>query len=102
MISYPCRGFSRSKIPRDIHFGVTLGGDGTLLSLGIENTQPVPCGSDLVDVLVRLCQALQKLTVNALGGPSSVPINLPDFVQLEQDVQKILSKTVVVQKEPKS
>jgi len=26
------RGFSRSKIPRDIHFVVTLGGDGTLLS----------------------------------------------------------------------
>lgn len=87
---------------RDGKLVMQMTGDGTTLSLGIDNTQPVPCGSDLVDVLVRLCQALQKLTVNAMGGPTSVPINLSDFVQLEQDVQKILSKTVVVQKEPNS
>jgi hypothetical protein len=79
-----------------------MASDGTMLSLGVENTQAVPCGEDLVDVLVRAFQALQKLTVSALGGPTSVPINVADFAQLEQDCQKILSKTVVVQKEPKS
>lgn len=44
----------------------------------------------------KLLKALQNLTVNTAMGPSSVPINVASFVNLENELPNILSKKVTL------
>jgi len=46
--------------------------------------------SGLLKTLSALCDAISKLTVSTLLGPSSVPINSAEFVKIKQDLNNYL------------
>lgn len=75
--------------------------DKTTIYAGVKNFQPAVNGTDLHDkVLDPLLDALLALTVPTGMGPSGVPINSADLQQVKSALSEILSKTVVIQKEP--
>ena len=69
-----------------------------LISAGVKNVQPAVVGTDLKGKLSALCQALAALTVPTGMGPSGTPINGATFSQIDSQLDEILSKSVVIQK----
>ena len=54
--------------------------------------EPMVLGDTLKGILNDLCSALQKMTVMTSVGPSSVPVNVSEFVTIQSKLQNILSK----------
>ena len=54
--------------------------------------EPMVLGDTLKGILNDLCSALQKMTVMTPVGPSSVPVNVSEFVTIQSKLQNILSK----------
>lgn len=70
----------------------------TEILLGNTKLEAAVLGNTLVDeVLKPLFSEIKKLTVSTAFGPSSVPINNPQFIQIEKKIDEILSLLVKLQ-----
>jgi phage baseplate assembly protein gpV len=54
-------------------------------------------GQKWLSLMQKLIQAISKITVYAAGGPSSPPINAPEFLAILTELQTILSQHVYVE-----
>jgi len=59
---------------------------------GTENLENAVLGNTLVDLLGQILDAITKLTVPTMLGPSGVPINSPVFLAIKQKLKTCLSK----------
>jgi len=62
------------------------------INLGLNASEPLVLGNQLLGILNELISAIQGLTVGTAVGPSSPPINIPQFTAIQSKLNKILSK----------
>jgi hypothetical protein len=56
-----------------------------------EGQQPLLLGTDTVDTLAALCDALANLKVPTANGPSGIPLNTPEFLKIKAGLEKLKS-----------
>lgn len=61
-----------------------------------QTTDPAVLGNELKGILTQMIGAIEAITVFTAVGPSSVPINIPQFEAIKQQLDTILSDTVFV------
>jgi hypothetical protein len=60
--------------------------------LGENAKEPLVLGNELTSLLEKLIDEINKLTVLTPQGPSSTPVNKPQFSIIKQKIKKILSR----------
>lgn len=67
------------------------------VKIGTAPTEPAVLGNQLASILNQLLIAIQALTVNVLGSPSTPPMNLAQFTEIQTQLNTILSQSVTIQ-----
>lgn len=72
------------------------GGTGTTVNLGEDADEAAVKGDTLKGLLDELFDAINALTVNTVGGPSTPPLNAAQFAAIKARLQTFLSLVVKV------
>lgn len=95
------------KVQNENGTSITVAADGTCtidtpkarFKVGKEADEAMVLGNQLVDLLQKILQAIQAITVVTAVGTSTPPVNAPVFAQLAQTLDGILSKFAFVKRE---
>lgn len=70
--------------------GVKVAAKDTKLEVTVDGLELTRGGAGLLKTLTDFCDAVLKLTVSTAVGPSSPPVNSPDFVRIKQELNQYL------------
>lgn len=79
---------------------VTLSAPKGKIMLGEGAGEPILLGDKTGDFLGQLLKAIQALKFTNAGGPTSPPLNIADFIKLEQKISSLKSEASFVKKKP--
>jgi hypothetical protein len=84
--------FKNDRLLIEIGSGYPVEVNAQRINLGDETAEhPATLGDEAKDILSRMLDAINSLTVSTAMGPSSVPLNVATFTAIKNDLDQILS-----------